>query len=89
MTVIISARIEEAVILNMLSTNRHLLLATFFKPSDTRDNIFIESYAFPSDKYVITSQPMCHSLVLEGSVIELTPGNNRTLTTLDHPSSSQ
>lgn len=49
MAMIVGAKASEVSILNALSVNLHLLLATFYQPSGDRFKILIEEHAFPSD----------------------------------------
>jgi kynureninase len=46
---------EEVVLMNNLTTNLHVLLATFYRPSGNRTKILIEKGSFPSDHYAVTS----------------------------------
>jgi kynureninase len=46
---------HEVVLMNNLTTNLHVLLATFYRPNGNRKKVIIEKGAFPSDHYAITS----------------------------------
>ena len=63
----------EVVALNNLSTNLHLLLVSFFRPSTTKFKILIEAGAFPSDQYIVETQARFHGFDPEEAIIELEP----------------
>jgi len=51
MAEIVGAKPSEVVIMNSLTTNLHLMMVSFYQPSEKKYKILIESDAFPSDKY--------------------------------------
>ena len=60
MATIVGAKPIEVVVMNTLTTNLHLLMVSFYKPTKKRYKILIEGDAFPSDKYAVESQLRHH-----------------------------
>ena len=79
---LVGAKPHEVVVMNALTVNLHLLMASFYRPTPQRYKIIIESPAFPSDKYAVASQAAFHGFDPHDAVIEIQPlpGEN-TLTT--------
>jgi kynureninase len=50
----------EVVMMNSLTVNLHLMLATFYRPARDRYRILVEDGAFPSDAYAVQSQVAHH-----------------------------
>ena len=59
---ILGAHSEEVVVMNSLTVNLHLLLVSFYQPSENRFKILMESPLFPSDLYAIKSHIRYHGL---------------------------
>ena len=60
MATIVGAKPIEVVVMNTLSVNLHLLMASFYRPTGARYKILMEMDAFPSDRYAIESQLHFH-----------------------------
>ena len=65
---------EEVVVMNHLTVNLHLLLATFYRPTNQRYKIICEAKAFPSDQYALQSQVKLHGFDPDTAIIEVAPG---------------
>ena len=57
---IVGALEKEVVVMNSLTVNLHLLMATFYRPKEKRKKILVEKHAFPSDRYAVQSQLKFH-----------------------------
>lgn len=73
MAELIGAFPHEVVVMNSLTVNLHLMMATFFEPSGRRRKILIEANAFPSDRYAVESQLRFHGLSPVEHLIWLNP----------------
>ena len=73
MAFLIGARDEEVVMMNSLTTNLHLMMATFYRPAGKKRKIMIEGHAFPSDHYAVESQIRWHGLEPKDAMLVLQP----------------
>lgn len=73
MATLVGAHREEVVVMNSLTCNLHLMMASFFAPSASRFKILIEKKAFPSDVHAVTSQLLHHGLDPASALVELAP----------------
>ena len=69
---IVGAKPIEVVVTHSLTTNLHLLMVSFFRPSGKRTKILCEAKAFPSDQYALESQIKFHGLSME-HLVEVAP----------------
>ncbi|MFM7217514.1 MAG: kynureninase [Bacteroidota bacterium] len=63
----------EVVAMNSLTTNLHLLMASFYRPTHERYKIICEYDAFPSDLYAVQTQAAFHGFDPEKAVVYLKP----------------
>lgn len=70
---IVGAHPSEVVVMNTLTTNLHLMMVSFYRPTKKRFKIIMEGGAFPSDQYALESQARFHGFNPLTTVIEVTP----------------
>ena len=70
---VVGAKPAEVVVMNSLTVNLHLMMASFYRPIRQRFKILIERGAFPSDQYAVKSQIRFHGFDPEVGLLELTP----------------
>ncbi|GEO11268.1 kynureninase [Segetibacter aerophilus] len=70
---IVGCKEEEVTVMNSLTVNLHLLMLTFYRPTETRYKIIMEAGAFPSDQYAVETQVKHHGFNPEEAVIEIAP----------------
>uniref|UniRef100_A0A8C2XN54 Kynureninase n=1 Tax=Cyclopterus lumpus TaxID=8103 RepID=A0A8C2XN54_CYCLU len=81
---LVGAKEEEVALMNGLTVNLHLLLLSFYKPTDARHRILLEDKAFPSDHYAVESQIRLRGFDPERSMLLLPPRpGEETLRTKD------
>lgn len=62
MAAIVGARPREVALTGTLTTNLHLLFASFFRPAGDRTRVLVERPAFPSDRFVVETQLAWHGI---------------------------
>lgn len=70
---IVGCQTNEVVVMNQLTVNLHLLMVSFYQPTNTKYKILCEAKAFPSDQYAIESQVTFHGFNYQDAVIEIAP----------------
>ncbi len=72
LTDLTGAKENEIVVMNQLTVNLHVLMASFYRPTKERFKIICEAKAFPSDQYAFVSQAQLHGFN-DSAVIEIAP----------------
>jgi kynureninase len=64
---------KEVVVTHSLTTNLHLLMVSFYRPTKSRYKIICEKKAFPSDQYALESQVKFHGFTTDEALVEIGP----------------
>jgi len=75
---LVGAKSEEVVVMNTLTTNLHLMMVSFYRPTKERFKIIMEGGAFPSDQYAMESQVRFHGFDPENAIVEVHPRGGET-----------
>ncbi len=70
---IVGALPSEVVVTHSLTTNLHLLMVSFYRPTSKKFKIICEKKAFPSDQYALESQIKFHGFNPDEALIEVSP----------------
>ena len=68
---VVGALPTEVVAMNTLGVNLHLMMVSFYRPTQERPAILIEAGAFPTDRYAVESQVRYHGFDPASALIEL------------------
>ncbi len=69
----------EAVVMNTLTTNLHLMMVSFYRPRPDRFKILVEASAFPSDQYAVWSQARFHGYDPDEAIVVMRPREGEDL----------
>jgi kynureninase len=70
---LVGAADAETVVMNSLTVNLHLLMASFYRPTPQRFRILIEDTAFPSDSYAVRSHAAFRGFDPDDAVVRARP----------------
>jgi len=70
---VVGAEPREVAVMNGLTVNLHLMLASFYRPSGRRRRILIERPCFPSDRFVVETHLRWHGLDPASAILEVGP----------------
>jgi len=76
---VVGALDDEIVVMNSLTVNLHLLLASFYRPTAERHLLVIEDAAFPSDSYAVRSHAAFRGYDPDEAIVRLRPRNGERL----------
>jgi kynureninase len=68
---VVGAKPTEVTVMNTLTVNLHLLMVSFYKPTQKRYKIICEEKAFPSDQYMLHSQALFHGFDPKLALVEV------------------
>ena len=78
---LVGAKPSEVVMMNGLTVNLHLMMASFFRPSKQKKKILIEQHAFPSDIYAAKSRLQLSGCDGESDLIVMPPDQGELFST--------
>ena len=75
---VVGAKTPEVSVMNTLTVNLHMLMVSFYRPTQKRFKIICEEKAFPSDQYMLNSQVKFHGFDPKTAIVEVKkrPGEN-------------
>ena len=68
---VVGAKPSEVAVMNTLTVNLHLLMVSFYRPTQKKFKILCEEKAFPSDQYLLQSQVRHHGFDPKDAIVEI------------------
>ncbi|CAF1215889.1 unnamed protein product [Adineta ricciae] len=75
---LLGAQDNEVMVMNQLTSNIHIMMISFYRPTKERFKILYEERAFPSDEYALHSQMHLHGYDPNIASIKVSPRKNET-----------
>ncbi|MGI9113582.1 MAG: kynureninase [Chthoniobacterales bacterium] len=76
---LVGAESNEVAIANSMTVNLHQLLATLYRPHDTRTKVLIDALSFPTDRYALRSHLRLRGLDPDEHLVIVRPDESRFL----------
>ncbi len=76
---IMGCKATEVTVMNALTVNLHLLMLSFYRPTNTRYKVIMEAGAFPSDQYAVETLVKHAGFDPEQAIIEISPREGEKL----------
>lgn len=70
---LVGAQPDEVVAMNSLTVNLHLMMVSFYQPTETRYKVLMEAPVFSSDTYAVKSQIQLHGYNPDDALIIVSP----------------
>ena len=67
---LVGARPGEAVVMNSLTMNLHVMLRSFYRPTPERHRIVFEADVFPSDRYALMNTVRAHGYDADDAAVD-------------------
>ncbi|KAL9613680.1 MAG: hypothetical protein Q9167_001809 [Letrouitia subvulpina] len=77
MAPLVGASPGEVAVMETLSANLHLMMASFYRPNDEKFKIILEGKAFPSDHYAVESQIRYHGFDPKDAMVLVEPQSSQ------------
>ena len=68
---VVGALPSEVTVMNTLTVNLHMMMVSFYQPTESRFKIICEEKAFPSDQYMLQTQVKFHGLNPDDVIVEV------------------
>jgi kynureninase len=80
MAPVVGATRSEVAVMETLTANLHLMMASFYQPTEEKHKIILEAKAFPSDHYAVDSQIRQHGFDPRSAMVLIEPEGGETAT---------